>query len=133
MLVWQCMVEPLQLRNLTWALTTTVACALFVQLARRKFLAKYLWFSLYVSSTIVQSALIAAVYWAFSVSDAWVWKIAWATHLETYHFAFLHKKTAGPLVYGNTSIADFYGDHALMTTTMKTIDKLREVPGIHKP
>jgi phenylpropionate dioxygenase-like ring-hydroxylating dioxygenase large terminal subunit len=56
------------------------------------------------------------------------WKIAWATHLETYHFAFLHKKTAGPLVYGNTSIADFYGDHALMTTTMKTIDKLREVP-----
>ncbi|MGH3253496.1 MAG: aromatic ring-hydroxylating oxygenase subunit alpha [Trebonia sp.] len=56
------------------------------------------------------------------------WKVAWATHLETYHFAFLHKKTAGPLVYGNTSIADFYGDHALMTTTMKTIDKLRDQP-----
>jgi choline monooxygenase len=56
------------------------------------------------------------------------WKVAWATHLETYHFNYLHKKTAGPLVYGNVSIADFYGDHALMTTTMKTIDKLREVP-----
>ena len=37
------------------------------------------------------------------------WKVAWATHLETYHFAFLHKNTAGPLVYGNTGIADFYG------------------------
>jgi choline monooxygenase len=56
------------------------------------------------------------------------WKVAWATHLETYHFSFLHKKTAGPLVHGNTSIADFYGDHALMTSTMKTIDKLRDRP-----
>jgi phenylpropionate dioxygenase-like ring-hydroxylating dioxygenase large terminal subunit len=56
------------------------------------------------------------------------WKVAWATHLETYHFAFLHKETAGPLTYGNTSIADFYGDHALMTSTMKTIDRLRDIP-----
>lgn len=56
------------------------------------------------------------------------WKVAWATHLETYHFAYLHKKTAGPLVYGNTGIADFYGDHGLMTSTMKTIDKLRDQP-----
>jgi choline monooxygenase len=31
-------------------------------------------------------------------------------------------------VYGNTSIADFYGDHALMTTTMRTIDELRDLP-----
>ncbi len=79
MLTLRCMVEPLQLRNLTWALTTTVECALFVQLARRKFLDKYLWFSLYVSSAIVQSALIAAVYWVFGVSDAWTWKIAWGS------------------------------------------------------
>lgn len=56
------------------------------------------------------------------------WKVAWATHLETYHFNFLHKKTAGPLVYGNTGIADFYGDHGLMTSTMKTIDTLRGLP-----
>ncbi|WP_019926667.1 aromatic ring-hydroxylating dioxygenase subunit alpha [Nocardia sp. BMG111209] len=56
------------------------------------------------------------------------WKVAWGTHLETYHFAYLHKATAGPLVHGNTSIADFYGDHALMTSTMRTVDRLREVP-----
>lgn len=56
------------------------------------------------------------------------WKVAWGTHLETYHFAYLHKYTAGPLVYGNTSIADFYGDHALMTSTMRTIDELRDRP-----
>ena len=31
-------------------------------------------------------------------------------------------------MYGNTSIADFYGDHALMTTTVRTIDELREIP-----
>jgi phenylpropionate dioxygenase-like ring-hydroxylating dioxygenase large terminal subunit len=56
------------------------------------------------------------------------WKVVWGTHCETYHFASLHKNTARPLVYGNTSIADFYGDHALMTSTMRTVDKLRELP-----
>jgi phenylpropionate dioxygenase-like ring-hydroxylating dioxygenase large terminal subunit len=56
------------------------------------------------------------------------WKVVWGTHCETYHFASLHKLTARPLVYGNTSIADFYGDHALMTSTMRTIDQLREKP-----
>lgn len=56
------------------------------------------------------------------------WKVAWGTHLETYHFAYLHKYTAGPLVYGNTSVADFYGDHARMTSTMRTIDELRDRP-----
>ncbi|MBL7488235.1 aromatic ring-hydroxylating dioxygenase subunit alpha [Frankia sp. AgB1.9] len=56
------------------------------------------------------------------------WKVVWGTHCETYHFAQLHRATAGPLVYSNTSVADFYGDHALMTSTMRTVDKLRETP-----
>jgi phenylpropionate dioxygenase-like ring-hydroxylating dioxygenase large terminal subunit len=56
------------------------------------------------------------------------WKVVWGTHCETYHFAQLHRQTAGPLVYSNTSIADFYGEHALMTSTMRTVDKLRETP-----
>ncbi|HEY8527069.1 MAG TPA: aromatic ring-hydroxylating dioxygenase subunit alpha [Acidimicrobiales bacterium] len=56
------------------------------------------------------------------------WKVVWGTHCETYHFAHLHRETAGPLAYGNTSIADFYGDHALMTSTMRTIDQLRGRP-----
>lgn len=56
------------------------------------------------------------------------WKVVWGTHCETYHFAQLHKETAGPLVYGNTSVADFYGQHALMTSTMRSIDELRHRP-----
>lgn len=56
------------------------------------------------------------------------WKVVWGTHCETYHFATLHKNTARSLVYGNTSIADFYGDHALMTSTYRTIDKMRDQP-----
>lgn len=56
------------------------------------------------------------------------WKVVWGTHCETYHFAQLHRKTAGPIVYGNTSIADFFGDHALMTSTMRSVDDLRTTP-----
>ncbi len=56
------------------------------------------------------------------------WKVVWGTHCETYHFSHLHRETAGPLAYGNTSIADFYGEHALMTSTMRSIDKLRDLP-----
>jgi phenylpropionate dioxygenase-like ring-hydroxylating dioxygenase large terminal subunit len=56
------------------------------------------------------------------------WKVVWGTHCETYHFATLHRDTASGLVYSNTSLADFYGDHALMTTTVRTIDHLRDVP-----
>lgn len=56
------------------------------------------------------------------------WKVAWGTHCETYHFAVLHKNSAGPLVYGNTSLAEFYGNHALMTQTFRTIDKMWELP-----
>jgi choline monooxygenase len=56
------------------------------------------------------------------------WKVVWGTHCETYHFSHLHRDTAAALVYGNTSIADFYGDHALMTTTVRTVDELRDIP-----
>ncbi len=79
MLALRYMVEPLQLRNLTWALTTAVECTLLVQLARRNFLDKYPWFSLYVASAIVQSAVIATVYRVFAASDIGVWKIAWGS------------------------------------------------------
>lgn len=73
------MVEPLHLRNLIWALTTIVECMLFAQLARRKYLVKYPWFSVYVASTVVQSALTAALYRATSLSDTQVWKVAWSS------------------------------------------------------
>jgi len=79
MLAFRQMVEPLQLRNMAWALTTILECVLFVQLARRKFLNKYPWFSVYVASTIMQSAVVATVYRVYGVSDTWVWKIAWGS------------------------------------------------------
>src|SRR5437762_14321053 len=56
------------------------------------------------------------------------WKVTCGTHCDTYHFAKLHRDSVGPMVHSNTSIADFYGDHALMTSTMKSIDSLRERP-----
>ena len=83
------MVEPLQLRNLAWAFTTAVECILFAQLARRKFLVRYPWFSLYVASTVVQSAVIAAIYRTFGSSQPWVWNLAWATQVIVVFFRFL--------------------------------------------
>jgi hypothetical protein len=56
------------------------------------------------------------------------WKVVWGTHCETYHFATLHRDSVGPIVYSNTSLADFYGDHALMTSTLRSIDTLRALP-----
>jgi phenylpropionate dioxygenase-like ring-hydroxylating dioxygenase large terminal subunit len=56
------------------------------------------------------------------------WKVVWGTHCETYHFATLHRDSVGPIVHSNTSLADFYGDHALMTSTLRSIDTLRELP-----
>jgi len=82
------MVEPLQLRNLAWALTTTVECVLFVQLARRKFLDKYPWFSIYVASTIVQSAVVASAYRIYDVPNMAVWKIAWGSQLIVVSLRF---------------------------------------------
>jgi len=75
------MVEPLQLRNLAWTVTTTVECVLLAQLARRKFLDRYPWFSLYVASTIVQSLVVATAYRFFDVPNMVVWKIAWCSQL----------------------------------------------------
>lgn len=56
------------------------------------------------------------------------WKVVWGTHCETYHFGHLHRATIGHLIHSNTSIADFFGDHGLMATTLKTIDQLRNLP-----
>lgn len=82
------MVEPLQLRNLAWTITTALECALFVQLARRKFLGRYAWFSLYVASTIIQSMMIAIAYRVFDVPSMVVWKIAWGSQLIVVFLRF---------------------------------------------
>ncbi len=82
------MVEPLQLRNLAWILTTTIECALLVQLVRRNFLDKYPWFSVYLASTIVQSMVVAAAYRAIETPNMVLWKIAWGSQIIVVFLRF---------------------------------------------
>src|ERR1700676_3268495 len=82
------MVEPLQLRDLAWAFTTFVKCALLAQLGRRKFLDDYPWFCSNVASTILQSLVIAVLYRAPNLHQFIVWKIAWGSQLVVVCFRF---------------------------------------------
>src|SRR5262249_23259582 len=56
------------------------------------------------------------------------WKVVWGTFNETYHFATLHRDSVGPILHSNTSLVEHFGDHGLMTVTLKSIDTLRDVP-----
>jgi hypothetical protein len=82
------MVEPLQLRNLAWAFTTLVKCALLVQLVRRKFLDDYQWFCSYVASTILQSLAVAVIYQIPGLPQLMIWKMAWGSQLVVICFRF---------------------------------------------
>ncbi len=82
------MVEPLQLRDLAWAFTTIVKCALLLQLVRRRFLEDYPWFCSYVASTILQSLVVALIYRTPSLSQLMVWKIVWGSQLIVVCFRF---------------------------------------------
>jgi hypothetical protein len=73
------MVEPLQLQNAAWALTTTLEVALFVLLIRRKLARIYPLFLAYLFSTILQSAAVAALYRNSDLKKDIVWIIAWGT------------------------------------------------------
>jgi phenylpropionate dioxygenase-like ring-hydroxylating dioxygenase large terminal subunit len=53
------------------------------------------------------------------------WKVVFDTHLDVYHFSNLHGDSVGPILYNNTSIPEFYGDHTLMAITLRNIDGLR--------
>jgi len=82
------MVEPLQLRDLAWAFTTFVKCALLLQLVRRKFLDDYPWFCTYVASAIVQTLVVAIIYQTPGLSELVVWRLAWGSQLIVVCFRF---------------------------------------------
>jgi hypothetical protein len=88
MVACQLMVEPLQLRNVAWALTTITECVLLTQLVRRKFLKNYPWFCSYVASTILQSLVVAVAYRLSGISSTMVWNIAWGSQLVVVLFRF---------------------------------------------
>src|SRR5260370_10723445 len=88
MVACQHMVEPLQLRNVAWALTTITECVLLTQLVRRKFLKNYPWFCSYVASTILQSLVVGVAYRLSDISSTMVWKIAWGSQLVVVLFRF---------------------------------------------
>jgi choline monooxygenase len=56
------------------------------------------------------------------------WKMVWDSHCEGYHFANLHQYSVGDMLINNTSIPMFFGNHALMTITLKNINALRDQP-----
>jgi hypothetical protein len=73
------MVEPLHLQAATWALTTALELALFVQIIRRKIGRVYPLFFAYLVSVILQSIAVAALYRTANLDKMTVWKLAWIT------------------------------------------------------
>jgi hypothetical protein len=73
------MVEPILLSYIAWAATTAVEVLLLTLIIRRKLYRSHPLFCLYVSCTIVQSALAVRVYmqWGFLSDTAWRW--IWAS------------------------------------------------------
>jgi phenylpropionate dioxygenase-like ring-hydroxylating dioxygenase large terminal subunit len=56
------------------------------------------------------------------------WKIVMDGHLESYHFASLHKNTVGPTTINNCATIDRFGPHIRITIAGKTILDLLQRP-----
>ncbi len=75
------MMEPLNLGNLEWALTTLTELILLVYLVRRKHFRSHPVFSAYILCAILQSVLMVATYaiWGFQSYNAWL--IFWLSQI----------------------------------------------------
>jgi hypothetical protein len=73
------MIEPILLRNLAWAVTTSVEVSLLALIIRRKMYRSHRLFAIYVVCIILQSILAVKVYmqWGFFSETAWRW--IWAS------------------------------------------------------
>ncbi|MCB2073569.1 MAG: aromatic ring-hydroxylating dioxygenase subunit alpha [Novosphingobium sp.] len=60
--------------------------------------------------------------------DAPNWKIVMEGHLESYHFASLHRNSIGPTTFNNCGAIDRFGPHILITVAHKHIVELRDRP-----
>jgi phenylpropionate dioxygenase-like ring-hydroxylating dioxygenase large terminal subunit len=62
------------------------------------------------------------------VIEAPNWKIVMEGHLESYHFASLHRNSIGPTTFTNCGIIDRFGPHILITVAHKHIVELFDRP-----
>jgi nitrite reductase/ring-hydroxylating ferredoxin subunit len=56
------------------------------------------------------------------------WKITMEGHLESYHFASLHKNSIGPTTFNNCGTIDRFGPHILISVAHKHIVDLVDRP-----
>jgi phenylpropionate dioxygenase-like ring-hydroxylating dioxygenase large terminal subunit len=56
------------------------------------------------------------------------WKITMEGHLESYHFATLHRDSIGPTTFNNVGTIDRFGPHLLITVAHKHIVDLLDRP-----
>jgi phenylpropionate dioxygenase-like ring-hydroxylating dioxygenase large terminal subunit len=56
------------------------------------------------------------------------WKLVIEGHLESYHFAQLHRESVGRFMETNCTTFDRFGSHILITFCQKTIQELRNRP-----
>jgi phenylpropionate dioxygenase-like ring-hydroxylating dioxygenase large terminal subunit len=56
------------------------------------------------------------------------WKIVMEGHLESYHFASLHRSSIGPTTFNNCGTIDRFGPHLLITVAHKHIVELLDRP-----
>lgn len=56
------------------------------------------------------------------------WKIVMEGHLESYHFASLHRNSIGPTTFNNCGAIDRFGPHILITVAHKHITDLFDMP-----
>lgn len=75
------MVEPLNLRNLAWALTTFAESVLFVLILWRKLHRSHPAFSFYIVAIIAQSFSIRLIYWRWGAGSMAAWNLGWASQI----------------------------------------------------
>jgi len=56
------------------------------------------------------------------------WKIVMDGHLESYHFASLHRNSIGPTTFNNCGTIDRFGPHILITVAHRHIVELLDRP-----
>jgi len=56
------------------------------------------------------------------------WKLVIEGHLESYHFAQLHRESVGRFMVSNCTSLDRFGPHILITFCRKTIEQLKDKP-----
>lgn len=73
------MVEPFNLRNLAWAISSLLQVFLLLYLVRRRFPRSHPAFFLYVLSTILQNAAVVFAHWHWGSGSIQFWNIGWGS------------------------------------------------------